>query len=125
MRGRRLAAVAVAPAPAAPEAGCAAAQAINEHLPATVKVLAAQRVNRNFDARERCGERTYHYWLPASAMGVAMGGAASLPPPPPPVAQGCCVRGGGVRGHVGGAAMPSSDEQHPPRPRQPLCGPSS
>ena len=59
------------------------AQAINQHLPATVKVLAVQRVNRSFDARERCGERTYHYWLPASAIGLAMDGVI-LPDSPLP-----------------------------------------
>lgn len=50
-------------------------QAINEHLPRTVKVLSLQRVNKGFDARERCGERTYHYWLPISAGGITMDGA--------------------------------------------------
>eukprot|EP00208_Stichococcus_sp_RCC1054_P004074 CAMPEP_0206148292 /NCGR_PEP_ID=MMETSP1473-20131121/36198_1 /ASSEMBLY_ACC=CAM_ASM_001109 /TAXON_ID=1461547 /ORGANISM="Stichococcus sp, Strain RCC1054" /LENGTH=546 /DNA_ID=CAMNT_0053545583 /DNA_START=349 /DNA_END=1989 /DNA_ORIENTATION=- len=50
------------------------AQAINEHLPRAVKVLSLQRVNKGFDARERCGERTYHYWLPISAVGITMDG---------------------------------------------------
>lgn len=55
--------------------GLACAWAINEHLPETVRVLAAQRVNRSFDAKMYCGERTYHYWLPASAIGMQNDGS--------------------------------------------------
>lgn len=49
-------------------------QSINSHLPPSVRVLAAQRVNKGFNARERCRHRTYHYFLPASAIGLTLDG---------------------------------------------------
>ena len=46
-------------------------QGINQHLPESVRALAVQRVNKGFNARERCGTRTYHYFLPAAALDLA------------------------------------------------------
>jgi tRNA pseudouridine(38-40) synthase len=46
-------------------------QGINQHLPESVRSLAVQRVNKGFNARERCGTRTYHYFLPAAALDLS------------------------------------------------------
>ena len=46
-------------------------QGINQHLPESVRALAVQRVNKGFNARERCGTRTYHYFLPAAALDLS------------------------------------------------------
>ena len=35
-----------------------------------VRVLSVQRVNGGFNARGHCRNRTYHYYLPASILGV-------------------------------------------------------
>ncbi len=54
------------------------AQAVNAHLPRDVRVLSCQRVNSGFSARERCGDRTYHYYLPASVLDLSPAGAYSF-----------------------------------------------
>ena len=53
------------------QAGQNPVQGINQHLPESVRALAVQRVNKGFNARERCGTRTYHYFLPAAALDLA------------------------------------------------------
>ncbi len=55
--------------------GLAIAAGINAHLPAQVRVLAAQRVQQKFNARQCCRSRAYSYFLPASALGLRMDGA--------------------------------------------------
>ena len=40
-----------------------------------VRVLSVQRVNRSFNARTSCRGRTYHYFLPASVLGLHLDGA--------------------------------------------------
>lgn len=50
--------------------GLAHAQRISQHLPPSVRVMSAQRVNRKFNARHMCLERTYEYWLPQSMIGT-------------------------------------------------------
>ena len=55
----------------------ARAQGINAHLPSDVRVLACQRVNNGFNARDRCADRTYQYYLPSSAIGISAAGAPS------------------------------------------------
>lgn len=37
-------------------------------------MLAVQRVNKGFNARERCGTRTYHYFLPAAMLDMKCDG---------------------------------------------------
>lgn len=54
------------------------AQDINEHLPEMVRALAVQRVNKGFNARERCGTRTYHYFLPAATLDLKGDGESTL-----------------------------------------------
>lgn len=49
-------------------------QAVNAQLPGDVRVLACQRVNSGFNARERCADRTYQYYLPTSAIGLSAAG---------------------------------------------------
>ncbi len=39
-----------------------------------VQVLSVQRVNSGFNARSYCNTRTYHYFLPASILGLALDG---------------------------------------------------
>ena len=39
-----------------------------------VRVLSVQRVNAGFNARGYCNTRTYHYYLPASILGLALDG---------------------------------------------------
>ena len=39
-----------------------------------VQVLSVQRVNGGFNARGYCNTRTYHYYLPASILGLALDG---------------------------------------------------
>ena len=51
-----------------------APQGVNAHLPRDIRVLSCQRVNSGFSARERCGDRTYHYYLPASVLGLSPAG---------------------------------------------------
>ncbi|KAK9846471.1 hypothetical protein WJX81_004698 [Elliptochloris bilobata] len=55
--------------------GLRLAQSINAHLPPEVRVLSVQRVNRSFNARNSCNSRTYHYYLPASIMGLRLDGS--------------------------------------------------
>jgi tRNA U38,U39,U40 pseudouridine synthase TruA len=60
--------------------GLAHAQRISQHLPSSVRVMSAQRVNRKFNARHMCLERIYEYWLPQSLIGtrwLGHGGAAA------------------------------------------------
>ena len=54
--------------------GLAIAAGINAHLPPAVRVLAVQRVQQKFDARQCCASRGYRYFLPASALGMRMDG---------------------------------------------------
>ena len=39
-----------------------------------VRVLSVQRVNNGFNARGFCKERTYHYYLPTTILGLALDG---------------------------------------------------
>lgn len=55
--------------------GSQLASDINQHLPAEVQVLSVQRVNSGFNARSYCNTRTYHYYLPASILGLALDGS--------------------------------------------------
>ncbi|KAK9814106.1 hypothetical protein WJX72_000771 [[Myrmecia] bisecta] len=48
--------------------GSSLAAAINEHLPAEIRVLAVQRVNNSFSGRAYCDQRSYSYYLPASLL---------------------------------------------------------
>lgn len=50
--------------------GLGLADAINAHLPATVRVFSVQRVTKKFNARAECTRRTYTYYLPANLLGV-------------------------------------------------------
>lgn len=43
---------------------------INMHLPASIRVFSVQRVTKSFEARRDCTRRSYHYYLPASFLGV-------------------------------------------------------
>ncbi|KAG2499459.1 hypothetical protein HYH03_002406 [Edaphochlamys debaryana] len=45
--------------------GLLLAQALNDRLPPAVRVFSAQRVNKKFNARRMCFDRTYEYLLPA------------------------------------------------------------
>jgi len=47
-------------------AGLTISDRINEHLPEDIRILAALKVPRPFDARYSCTERTYKYWVPAN-----------------------------------------------------------
>ncbi|KAL0039788.1 hypothetical protein WJX77_008016 [Trebouxia sp. C0004] len=55
--------------------GSQLASDMNQHLPAEVQVLSVQRVNSGFNARSYCNTRTYHYYLPASILGLAVDGS--------------------------------------------------
>ncbi|WIA38279.1 hypothetical protein OEZ86_001619 [Tetradesmus obliquus] len=50
--------------------GICYARAINQHLPADVRVFCVQRTNKSFNARRWCGSRTYEYYLPAAVLGL-------------------------------------------------------
>ena len=50
--------------------GTALADAINTHLPPEIRVFGVQRVTKSFDARNECIRRLYHYYLPASVLGI-------------------------------------------------------
>eukprot|EP00884_Botryococcus_braunii_P014325 jgi/Botrbrau1/22894/Bobra.0065s0047.1 len=50
------------------------AEEINAHLPREVRVLSVQRANRSWNARTMCDGRTYHYYLPAMALGLRLDG---------------------------------------------------
>eukprot|EP00879_Flechtneria_rotunda_P013961 GHRR01014582.1.p1 GENE.GHRR01014582.1~~GHRR01014582.1.p1 ORF type:complete len:364 (+),score=126.26 GHRR01014582.1:1599-2690(+) len=50
--------------------GIGYAHAINQHLPANIRVFCVQRTNKSFNARTWCGNRTYEYYLPASLLGL-------------------------------------------------------
>lgn len=39
-----------------------------------VRVLSVQRVNNGFNARGFCNNRTYHYYLPTTILGIALDG---------------------------------------------------
>ena len=39
-----------------------------------VRVFSIQRVSKSWNARSECIRRTYNYWLPASALGLALDG---------------------------------------------------
>ncbi|KAL3133971.1 hypothetical protein ABBQ32_008415 [Trebouxia sp. C0010 RCD-2024] len=56
--------------------GSQLASSINQHLPAEVRVLSVQRVNNGFNARGFCNNRTYHYYLPTTLLGLALDGSA-------------------------------------------------
>ncbi|CAI5502016.1 unnamed protein product [Closterium sp. Naga37s-1] len=49
-------------------AGLAVADAINAHLPASIRVFGAVPVTKSFSARRACVSRTYHYLLPADLL---------------------------------------------------------
>ncbi|PSC73076.1 tRNA pseudouridine synthase [Micractinium conductrix] len=50
------------------------AAVVNSHLPPEVRVFSIQRVSKSWNARSECIRRTYNYWLPASALGLALDG---------------------------------------------------
>jgi hypothetical protein len=59
------------------------------HLPDDVRVFSVQRVSKSFDCRSMCINRAYHYYVPASVLGLrapsapeeaAKAEAGSLPP---------------------------------------------
>ncbi|KAL4422713.1 hypothetical protein ABPG75_008910 [Micractinium tetrahymenae] len=54
--------------------GSELAAAINAHLPPEVRVFSIQRVSKSWNARSECIRRTYSYYLPASALGLALDG---------------------------------------------------
>ncbi|KAL4448956.1 hypothetical protein ABPG77_007673 [Micractinium sp. CCAP 211/92] len=54
--------------------GAELAAAINAHLPPEVRVFSIQRVSKSWNARSECIRRTYSYYLPASALGLALDG---------------------------------------------------
>eukprot|EP00887_Chlorella_sp_A99_P000194 scaffold13.g194.t1 len=56
--------------------GLLLAARINAHLPPEVRVFSVQRVSKSFDARLECVRRQYHYYLPASFLGLALDGGA-------------------------------------------------
>lgn len=55
--------------------GQSLAASLNTHLPPSVRVLSVQRVNKKFNARRACMERTYEYYLPASLLGMKCDGS--------------------------------------------------
>lgn len=50
--------------------GIGIANAINSHLPPSIRVFSVQRVTKNFNARGECIRRTYVYHLPAHVLGI-------------------------------------------------------
>lgn len=58
-------------------AGIKLSETINSHLPPEIKVFSVQRVTKSFDARTECNRRRYHYYLPASILGIQGTGSLS------------------------------------------------
>ncbi|KAK9868395.1 hypothetical protein WJX84_008447 [Apatococcus fuscideae] len=50
--------------------GLKVAARTNEFLPEQVRVFAVHSANRSFNARSYCVQRTYHYYMPASVLGL-------------------------------------------------------
>ncbi|KAK9844843.1 hypothetical protein WJX74_007519 [Apatococcus lobatus] len=57
--------------------GLQVAARINPFLPEQVRVFALHYVNRSFNARSYCVQRTYHYYIPASVLGLQSHGDAN------------------------------------------------
>lgn len=43
---------------------------VNAHLPPAVRIFSVQRVNKKFNSRRQCIDRTYEYYLPAYWLGI-------------------------------------------------------
>jgi len=53
---------------------CSSSSSAHMCLVVQVQVLSVQRVNGGFNARGYCNTRTYHYYLPASILGLSLDG---------------------------------------------------